>query len=84
MLMVATTNICAIKIHTINEHSILQNKTKQINIKINAPNKTNRTCKKNTKIYIPIGHNHTCDVCVITITKLKTLARNTKTHKIIK
>jgi hypothetical protein len=76
--MVATTNICAIKIHTINELSILQNKTKQIDIKINAPNKTNRTCRKNTKVYILVGHNHTCDVCVITIAKLKKLAKKHK------
>ncbi len=38
-------------------------------------------CKKNTKVYILTWHNHTHDVCVVTITKLKTLQKTLK-HKL--
>jgi hypothetical protein len=47
-------------------------KTKYINIKINAHNKTKQIHMKN-KVYIFVGHNCTNDVCVIVITKFKNL-----------
>lgn len=50
-------------------------KKNQIDIKINAHNKINRTQKKN-KVYILARQNHMRDVCVVAITKLKNLQKH--------
>jgi hypothetical protein len=50
-------------------------KTKYIDIKINAHNKTNKIHKKN-KVYILVGHNCIRDVCVVVIRKSKTCKKH--------
>ncbi len=67
MFMVATTQICAQLEYTLKMNSKFY-KTKQTNIKINAHNKTNRTHKKNTKVYIHVRHNCMHNVYVVTMT----------------
>jgi hypothetical protein len=60
MLVVVTTQIPTPYKYTLKMNYKFY-KTKQINIKINAHNKTYRT-HKTKKVYIPIGHNSTHNV----------------------